>query len=116
MHCNRTYQCSCPAYCWLLPCLLSLFRVLPLSLWLLLLPGISEADYLRWVDSLVASKFEYVVAVQTYGRNRTSTDLRLRQLAQGLDTLVERWVGLDVHMSKAQMCLRSHICEGICPR
>ncbi len=38
----------------------------------------------------VGSKFEYVVAVQTYGRNATSKDLRLRQLAQGVDTLMLR--------------------------
>lgn len=38
----------------------------------------------------VGSKFEYVVAVQTYGRNAISKDLRLRQLAQGVDTLMLR--------------------------
>lgn len=54
--------------------------------------GIAEEEYKRWVDSMVAVKFDYVVAVQTYGRNRTSKDLRLRQLAQGVDTLVARWV------------------------
>lgn len=54
------------------------------------MPGITDADYERWVDNMVASKFEYVVAVQTYGRNSRSKDLRLRQLAQGVDTLVQR--------------------------
>eukprot|EP00198_Chlamydomonas_reinhardtii_P003824 XP_001693160.1 glycosyl transferase [Chlamydomonas reinhardtii] len=58
--------------------------------------GITDADYERWVDNMVASKFEYVVAVQTYGRNSRSKDLRLRQLAQGVDTLVQRFPTLKV--------------------
>ncbi|KAG2442264.1 hypothetical protein HXX76_002351 [Chlamydomonas incerta] len=58
--------------------------------------GITDADYERWVDNMVASKFEYVVAVQTYGRNSRSQDLRLRQLAQGVDTLVQRFPTLKV--------------------
>jgi hypothetical protein len=58
--------------------------------------GISESDYERWVDSLVGSRFEYVVAAQTYGRNARSGELRLRQLAQGVDTLVARWGGMCV--------------------
>ncbi|KXZ43170.1 hypothetical protein GPECTOR_99g805 [Gonium pectorale] len=58
--------------------------------------GITDADYERWVDAMVASKFEYVIAVQTYGRNSKSKDLRLRQLAQGVDTLVQRFPTLKV--------------------
>eukprot|EP00798_Chlamydomonas_sp_ICE-L_P008246 gene8246-1515_t len=40
--------------------------------------GVSEKQYQQFEDTLVQSKFEYVVAVQTYGRNRSSNDLRLR--------------------------------------
>lgn len=38
----------------------------------------SELDYKKWVDRLVGSKFEYVVAPQTYGKNRISKDVKLR--------------------------------------
>ncbi|GFR40490.1 hypothetical protein Agub_g1058 [Astrephomene gubernaculifera] len=58
--------------------------------------GIADADYERWVDAMVAAKFEYVVAVQTYGRNARSRDLRLRQLSQGVDILVQRFPSLKV--------------------
>ncbi|GIL51750.1 hypothetical protein Vafri_7680 [Volvox africanus] len=58
--------------------------------------GITDDDYNRWVDAMVGSKFEYVIAVQTYGRNARSNDLRLRQLSQSVDTLVQRFPTLKV--------------------
>ncbi|GLI69231.1 hypothetical protein VaNZ11_013721 [Volvox africanus] len=58
--------------------------------------GITDDDYNRWVDAMVGSKFEYVIAVQTYGRNARSNDLRLRQLSQSVDTLLQRFPTLKV--------------------
>ncbi|GIL92522.1 hypothetical protein Vretifemale_20040, partial [Volvox reticuliferus] len=58
--------------------------------------GITDGDYNRWVEAMVGSKFEYVIAVQTYGRNARSNDLRLRQLSQSVDILVQRFPTLKV--------------------
>ncbi|MEW5318200.1 MAG: hypothetical protein WDW38_009440 [Sanguina aurantia] len=56
----------------------------------------SELDYKKWVDKLVGSKFEYVVAPQTYGKNRISKDVKLRWHAQSLDILMQRYPTLKV--------------------
>lgn len=39
-------------------------------------------EYSKWIDRLVSYKFEYVVTAQTYGKNRTSTDVKLRWLGE----------------------------------
>ena len=50
----------------------------------------------RWIDTLIAPKFEYVVTPQTYGKNRVSKDLRLRWLAESMDIMMERYPRLKV--------------------
>lgn len=45
----------------------------------------------RWIDQIIAYKFEYVVTAQTYGKTRDSTDLRLRWLAKSMDVLLQRY-------------------------
>lgn len=59
-------------------------------------PSWSELEYKRWIDTLIAPKFEYVVTPQTYGKNRVSKDLRLRWLAESMDILMERYPRLKV--------------------
>jgi hypothetical protein len=44
----------------------------------------------RFVNKLVSYKFEYVVTPQTYGKNRDSSDVRLRWLAESMNVMLQR--------------------------
>lgn len=49
---------------------------------------ISQEDYDRWLEDLIASKYTYVVASQNYGNNKKSGNVANRWLARGVEKLL----------------------------
>lgn len=56
--------------------------------WLWLSSSVSDPAHALW-SQVVASKFQYVVSSQVYGKNRKAADVRGRWLAEGIDVLLE---------------------------
>lgn len=88
-------------------------------------PTMTQADHDKYVDQVIAYKFEYVVTAQTYGKLRDSNDLRLRWLAKSIDILLQRYGRLKAAfldtaetehgMTQYSVCLKGRVPDSIEP-